>query len=228
VANRFQAISQASMTSARLINTVLASQWLRSKRRAEQRSAFRRSPRRCILLGCRIIAAIGVPGGTFFFTVNLLDRRSNLLVANIDALRDPVRRVRARALFHIGAGVVLPDHMHCLWTLPQSDADFPGRWRAIKTGFAKSLPIGEPQSPVMTRRGERGIWQRRYWEHTIRDDRDFAAHMDYTRFNPVKHGLVAHPADWPHSSFRRCAASGMYPADWRGGSDEPQQTGERQ
>jgi hypothetical protein len=70
--------------------------------------------------------------------------------------------------FHIAAWVVLTDHMHCLWTLPQDDADFPGRWRVIKTGFAKSLPIGEPRSPVMTRRGERGIWQRRYWEHTIR------------------------------------------------------------
>jgi REP element-mobilizing transposase RayT len=90
------------------------------------------------------------------------------LAANIDALRDSVRRVRARAPFHIAAWVVLADHMHCLWTLPQDDADFPGRWRVIKTGFAKSLPIGEPRSPVMTRRGERGIWQRRYWEHTIR------------------------------------------------------------
>jgi REP element-mobilizing transposase RayT len=107
-----------------------------------------------------------VPGGTFFFTVNLLDRRSNLLVARIDAVRDAVRQVRARAPFHIDAWVVLPDHMHCLWTLPQGDADFPGRWRAIKTAFAKSLPIGEPRSPVMTSRGERGIWQRRCWEHT--------------------------------------------------------------
>jgi putative transposase len=157
-----------------------------------------------------------VPDGTFFFTVNLLDRRSNLLVANIDALRDAVRRVRARHLFTSTPGSSLPDHMHCLWTLPQDDADFPGRWRAIKTGFAKSLSIGDPRSPVMTRRGERGIWQRRYWEHTIRDDRDFAAHMDCTRFNPVKHGLAAHPADWPYSSFRRCVAGGMYPADWRG------------
>jgi putative transposase len=168
-----------------------------------------------------------VPGGTFFFTVNLLDRRSNLLVARIDALRDAVRQVRARAPFHIDAWVVLPDHMHCLWALPQGDADFPGRWRAIKTAFAKSLPIGEPRSPVMTSRGERGIWQRRYWEHTIRDDRDFAAHMDYTHFNPVKHGLVAHPGDWPHSSFQQCVVGGLYPAGWRGGSDEPQQTGER-
>jgi len=117
--------------------------------------------------------------------------------------------------------------MHCLRTLPQDDANFPGRWPAIKTGFAKSLPIGEPRSPVMTSRGERGIWQRRYWEHTIRNDQDFASHMDYTHFNPVKHGLVEHTADWPHSSFRRCVASGLYPAGWLGGSDEPRETGER-
>jgi len=79
----------------------------------------------------------------------------------------------------------------------------------------------------MTSRGERGIWQRRYWEHTIRDDRDFAAHLDYTHFNPVKHGLVKHPVDWPHSSFRRCVAKGLYPAGWIGGNGEPQETGER-
>ena len=168
-----------------------------------------------------------VPDGTFFFTVNLLDRRSDLLVRHVDALRDAVRQTRLRAPFRIDAWVVLPDHMHCLWTLPEDDADFPGRWRAIKTVFAKSLPKGEPRSPVMTRRGERGIWQRRYWEHTIRDDRDFAAHMDYTHFNPVKHGLVEHPAEWPHSSFRRCVAAGLYPAGWMSGSAEPQATGER-
>jgi putative transposase len=125
-----------------------------------------------------------VAGGTFVFTANLLDRRSDLLVTQIDALRDTVRQVRARAPFHIGAWVVLPDHMHCLWTLPEGDADFPGRWRAIKEGFSKSVRIGEPRSPVMIRRGERGIWQRRYWEHTIRDDRDLAAHLDYIQVNP--------------------------------------------
>ncbi len=168
-----------------------------------------------------------VPGGTFFFTVNLLDRRSDLLVLQIDRLRDAVRRVRRRAPFHIDAWVVLPDHMHCLWTLPEGDADFPARWRAIKTTFVKSLPGDELRSPVMVRRGERGIWQRRYWEHTIRGDRDFAAHMDYTHFNPVKHGLVQHPADWPYSSFRRCVASGLYPAGWRGGGPEPHEAGER-
>ena len=169
-----------------------------------------------------------VPGGTFFFTVNLFDRHSNLLVTHIDALRDAVRRVRARAPFHIEAWVVLPDHLHCLWTLPQGDADFPGRWRAIKIAFAKSLPGVEPRSAVMTRRGERGIWQRRYWEHTIRDDQDYAAHFDYIHFNPVKHGLVGHPADWPHSTFHRCGANGLYPAGWTSRGDEPQDTGERQ
>jgi REP element-mobilizing transposase RayT len=99
-----------------------------------------------------------VPGGTFLFTVNLLDRRSNLLVRHIDALRAAVRRVGVGAPFHIDAWVVLPDHMHCLWTLPQGDADFPGRWRAIKIAFAKSLPAVEPRSSMGTRHGERGIW----------------------------------------------------------------------
>jgi putative transposase len=135
-----------------------------------------------------------------------VDRRPNLLVRYIDALRAVVRRVRARAPFHIDASVVLPDHIHCLWTLPQGDADFPGRWRAIKIAFAKSLPAAEPRSAMMFRRGERGIWQRRYWEHTIRDDRDFAVHFDYIHLNLVKHGLVRDPADWSHSTFRRCVA----------------------
>jgi putative transposase len=168
-----------------------------------------------------------IPGGTFFFTVNLLDRSSDLLVIEIDALRQAVRQVRARAPFHIDAWVVLPDHMHCLWTLPEGDADFPGRWRAIKTEFSKSLSTDEKRSPVMASRGERGIWQRRYWEHTIRDERDYAAHMDYTHFNPVKHGLVENAADWPFSSFRRCVAEGLYPEGWLGGGGTPPETGER-
>jgi ferredoxin len=98
---------------------------------------------------------------------------------------------------------------------------------AIKIAFAKSLPACEPRSAVTTNRGERGIWQRRYWEHTIRDQRDFARHFDYIHFNPVKHGLVEHPADWPYSTFRRCVASGMYLSGWAGAVNEPAQTGER-
>jgi putative transposase len=150
------------------------------------------------------------------------------LITHIGALREAVRRTRARTPFHIDAWVVLPDHMHCLWTLPEGDIDYPRRWRAIKMAFVRSLPIDEARSPVNIRRGERGIWQRRYWEHTIRDDRDYAAHIDYTHFNPVKHGYVTHPADWEFSSFRRCVEKGMYPASWSGeGRNEPEQTGER-
>ena len=129
--------------------------------------------------------------------------------------------------FHVDAWVVLPDHMHCVWTLPPDDIDFPGRWRAIKTNFVKGLPTAEPRTPVMIRRGERGIWQRRYWEHTIRDDRDLVAYMDYTHFNPVKHGLVEHPADWPYSSFRRNVALGLYPQQWGIAANQGLAAGER-
>jgi putative transposase len=153
-----------------------------------------------------------IEGATFFFTVNLFDRASGLLVSHIEELRE-VRRLRR---FDIDAWVVLPDHMHCIWTLPDGDCDFPGRWRAIKTTFSKSLPDIEHRSPAMIRRGERGIWQRRYWEHTIRDDADYRAHMDYVHFNPVKHGLVETAKDWPYSSFRRCVEAGFYPENWWG------------
>jgi len=119
-----------------------------------------------------------VPGGTYFFTVNLLDRRSELLVTHIDAFRNAVRDVRTRAPFHIDAWVVLPDRMHCVWTLPTGDDDYSGRWRALKKAFTKSIPADEQRSAVRVRRGERGIWQRRFCEHTIRDDRDYASHMD--------------------------------------------------
>lgn len=168
-----------------------------------------------------------VPGGTYFFTVTLYDRRSDLLVTQIEPLRAAVRQVRAKRPFHIDAWVVLPEHMHCLWTQPTGDADFSGRWRAIKTAFSKSLPATEDRSAVMIRRNERAIWQQRFWEHTIRDDRDYAVHMDYTHFNPVKHGLVSSAADWPYSSFMRCLARGLYPSDWVGSTAEPAEPGER-
>jgi putative transposase len=168
-----------------------------------------------------------VLGGTFFFTVNLRDRSSALLVMHIDALRDAVRSVRARSPFHIDAWVVLPDHMHCIWTLPPCDDDFSGRWREVKKAFTRTIPATEYRSPVRRERGERGIWQRRFWEHTIRDDRDYASHMDYVHFNPVKHGLVQHVADWPFSSFRWCVARGLYPADWDVAGAELSECGER-
>jgi REP-associated tyrosine transposase len=168
-----------------------------------------------------------VPGGTFFFTINVLERTSGVLVAHIDVLREAVRKVRASRPFHIDAWVVLPDHMHAVWTLPPDDSDYSSRWKAIKIAFAKRLPKTERLSAVRAARGERGIWQRRFWEHTIRDERDYAAHVDYVHINPVKHGLVACVQDWPHSSFHRCVAQGVYSQDWAGG-DVPDLTfGER-
>jgi putative transposase len=134
-----------------------------------------------------------VTGGTYFFTVKLYDRRSDLLVTHVDTLRAAVRQ--ARAPFHIDAWVVLPEHMHCIGTLPEGESDYSRRWWAIKVAFSKCIPEGEVRSPIMTERGERGIWQRRYWEHTIRDERDCATHMDHVHFNPVEHGFVADPAD---------------------------------
>ena len=168
-----------------------------------------------------------VPGGTFFFTVNLRDRKQDLLTEHIVVLRELVRATRTLLPFHIDAWVVLPDHMHCLWTLPAGDADFPARWQAIKANFSKALPLAGTPTPDMTELGYRGIWQRGYWEHTIRDQRDLDAHMDYVHFNPVKHGYVAHPGDWPYSSFHACVARGMYPIDWGGGTDEIIAAGER-
>ena len=155
------------------------------------------------------------------------DRGSTLLVERIDALRETLHAVRRRSPFPIDAWVVLPDHMHCLWTLPEGDSDFPRRWWAVKVGFSKSLPNTEDRHTVTLRSGERGIWQRRYWEDTIRDDHDYTAHMDYIHFNPVKHGLVASPGSWPFSSFRRCVAAGLYPAGWLGSDNDPIETGER-
>ena len=155
-----------------------------------------------------------VRGGTYFFTVNLQDRTSDLLITEIDALRSAVRATRARYSFHIDAWVVLPDHMHCLWTLPPADDDFPIRWRSIKALFSRSVPHAGQRRESLARKREAGIWQRRYWEHSIRDDRDYAAHFDYVHFNPVKHRLVGQPCDWPFSSFARSVKLGLYPADW--------------
>jgi len=155
-----------------------------------------------------------VTGATYFFTVNLADRRAALLVDNIDLLRAAFRNVRQRHPFAIDAIVVLPDHLHAVWTLPEEDDDFAARWNLIKGAFSRGMPRGEPASASRSSRRERGIWQRRYWEHTIRDDDDFACHVDYIHFNPVKHGYVEHVADWPFSSFHRFVRRGLYPADW--------------
>ena len=169
-----------------------------------------------------------VPGGTYFFTINLRDRRSDLLVVEIAALRDAVRTELARRPFHIDAWVVLPDHMHCQWTLPEGDADFSGRMREIKAGFTRRIARQAERTVGTLRQRESGIWQRRFWEHTIRDERDYAAHMDYIHFNPVKHGLVKEARAWEYSSFRRCVAAGLYPLDWGGTGGHAIYGGERE
>ena len=160
-----------------------------------------------------------VPGGSFFFTVALLERRRRLLTEHVDALRAAFAAAKARRPFTIDAAVILPDHLHCIWTLPENDTDFSIRWHAIKSAFSRSLPREEALSARRVVKGERGIWQRRFWEHTFRDDEDFARHLDYIHYNPVKHGHARHVCDWPYSTFHRHVQRGIYAPDWGVGDD---------
>jgi putative transposase len=155
-----------------------------------------------------------IPGGCYFFTVNLLDRNARLLVEYIDSLRIAVRETQRRFPFEIDAMVILPDHIHAIWTLPPGDSDFSVRWRWIKIRFSRTIPKGEQLSAVRRARRERGIWQRRYWEHLIRDERDYQTHIDYCWFNPVKHGHVAKVEDWPFSTFHRDHRDAPKPRDF--------------
>ena len=157
-----------------------------------------------------------VPGGTYFFTINLLERGADVLVRHIEPLREAVKCTRADRPFHIDAWVVLPDHMHCVITLPPGDDDFSNRIKAMKIRFVQALPPTEGRSSIRMAKGERGIWQRRFWEHAIRDEGDYARHMDYVHFNPVKHGYVSGGCALPHSTFHRWVKAGAYPRDWGG------------
>jgi putative transposase len=161
-----------------------------------------------------------VKGGSYFFTVNLAERNLSLLADHAGLLRAAFRYSRSRHPFTVDAIVVLPDHLHAIWTLPAGDGDFALRWQLIKTHLSRAMPPFERRSPSRRSKGERGIWQRRYWEHTLRDESDFSRHADYIHFNPVKHGHVARVADWPHSSFHRYVQQGHYPANWAGGDND--------
>lgn len=168
----------------------------------------------------RTYKRIRIPGATYFFTVNLNERHGNdLLTKHIDVLREAFRVTKLAHPFTIEAMVVLPDHLHCLWQLPPDDDDFSMRWRLIKAYFSRMLAPDEHISASRERKGERGIWQRRYWEHVIRDERDLQNHLDYIHYNPVKHGHVSRTIDWPHSSFHRFVARGAYPENWVAQSD---------
>jgi len=144
------------------------------------------------------------PGGTFFFTV-VTHRRRRLFydINNRLILQKAIMEVQSTYTFNINAWVLLPEHLHCIWTLPEGDTDFSKRWGLIKVNFSKEL--SHPTTPV---------WQNRFWEHLIRDDRDLQTHLDYIHYNPVKHGLVESPGDWPFSTFHRYVEKGLYPLNW--------------
>lgn len=172
------------------------------------------------------------PGATYFFTVTTHHRQKLLTQPPYyQVLKDALREVKHKRPFTIDAFVLLPDHLHCIWTLPELDADYSTRWNIIKrqvslqTRELKSTSLSESQ----LRRKELGLWQRRFWEHQIRDDHDFEKHVNYIHWNPVKHGYVKNVKDWLHSSFHSFVERGIYPPDWGSefdGNDDSEGYGE--
>ncbi len=155
-----------------------------------------------------------IRGASYFFTVALQDRRSNLLVREVDDLRAAYVSVQRSRPFICDAFVVLPDHLHAVWTLPPGDHDFPTRWQVLKAQFTARVRERGNSSHSKCRKREAGIWQRRFWEHTIRDEADYAAYVQYCWSNPVKHGWAQTPTAWPHSSIHRDIRRGLVPAEW--------------
>ena len=164
-------------------------------------------------------------GGTYFFTVVTFRRQHILCDDHVRAaLREAIHAIRAVCPFTIDGLVLLPDHLHCIWTLPPDDADFGKRWAMIKRFVTKqcgpTLLRDEWLTDSKRRRNESTLWQRRFWEHTIRDETDYLRHMEYLHYNPVKHGLVKSVKDWQFSTFHRYVKEGVYPEDWGGRGDE--------
>ncbi len=155
-----------------------------------------------------------LPGGCYFFTV-VTHNRSPIFIheERVEVLRQAFRQVKMARHFEIDAMVIMPDHLHCIWRLPEGDADYSSRWREIKKAASRQI------STATNARNERMVWQRRFWEHAIRDEADWCRHMDYIHYNPVKHGLVSRPGDWPWSSFNRAVSKGWYEPSW--GASEP-------
>jgi putative transposase len=171
-----------------------------------------------------------VQGGTYFFTVVTYQRIEILSrPENVALPREAFKRVKKTYPFRIDAIVLLPEHLHCIWTLPQNDADFSTRWRLIKSYFSRKLshvcwsagggetPTHKPISASRSKKSEKTIWQRRFWEHLIRDEQDLKHHVEYIHYNPVKHGLVKSPKDWAFSSFHRYVNNGVYDLEWGAG-----------
>jgi len=147
-------------------------------------------------------------GGCYFFTLVAFKRRPIFRSPEtVETLRKAFRNLRKERPFEIDAAVIMPDHLHCIWRLPEGDDNFSNRFKSIKKRFTTAYG------------GEAGkVWQKRFWEHLIRDEEDWRRHMDYVHYNPVKHKQAQRPRDWPYSSFLRCVEKSFYPLDW--GSDD--------
>lgn len=169
-----------------------------------------------------------LPGGTFFFTLVTYQRHPILSSpGNIQILKNAFKYTLDRYPFSIVASVILPDHMHFIWMLPEDSSDYSTRWRLIKSHFTRNWHGKSSTSESISRRqkGEADVWQRRFWEHLIRDENDLSNHVEYIHYNPVKHGLVKAPAEWKYSSFMRYVRDGNYALDW--GREEKIFAGER-
>ena len=163
-----------------------------------------------------------VDGATYFFTVVTYKRRRILCnKENAGLIKEAFRYVQERHPFDVDAIVILPDHIHSIWTLPEKDSDFSTRWRMIKSYFTRRCreTYRKGRSPSRAEKGEQGVWQRRFWEHRIKEDEDLVRHVDYIHYNPVKHGLTTSPVEWPHTSLHSYVERGIYESDW--GADSP-------
>ena len=154
-----------------------------------------------------------IKGGCYFFTVNLKNRQSTLLIDAVNQLRSSFSYVHSKKPFEIIAIVILPEHLHCIWQLPENDKDYPARWKSIKSHFTRQLKKTGIQISK-NKHNEHNIWQRRYWEHTIRNENDLTRHIDYIHYNPVKHGWVKSVSDWKYSSFHNYVKKGSLPLNW--------------
>lgn len=158
-------------------------------------------------------------GGTFFFMLALANRQSCLLIDYIDYFKQAYRRVWQDYPFESLAVCVLPEHLHAVWTLPPNDCHYSLRWQLIKRYFSYHFEAVKKRSESKIKHREKGIWQRRFWEHEIRNEQDLGKHIDYVHFNPVKHGYVKRVCDWQYSSFHRYVRLGMLPENWGGSSE---------
>lgn len=156
-----------------------------------------------------------VKNGTYFYTATLKNRKKSYFIDYIDHLRASTKKTKLKYLFEIEAMVVLPEHIHTIWTLPHNDDYFAHRWRLIKSYFTQVL-AKECVPIIKNAKGNYNLWQNRYWEHTIKNERDFEMHVNYIHYNPVKHGLVKYPAEWPYSSFHNFVKKGILSSDWSG------------